>query len=768
MNIRGGGSLIKRKSISNIIIQGKADIFLIQELKLKEVGIEVAGSLWQKESIGWSFSASEGRSGGLITLWKEYFMSAILSFRGIGYLGTKLNWKGSTIYIVNIYSPCSIQGRKDLWKEIIGLRDKFSNGEWLVGGDFNSTKNRSERKGCIVARNSERRLFSSFIEDSLLIDLPCLGNCFSWFSGDGFSMSRLDRFLVDESLVDRLGLDFLPFVEKEWRKMKIEGRGDYVLKEKIRLLKASPRRWNEDVFGRFDLLIEDGVKRINVPDDLLKSCKEDEVDGLVKVRSEVSRKMWLNMRVKENMLLQKSRARWDREGDMNNKYFHSVLKSRRRRNFIGRITTERGKVEKVEKVKEEIRRHFEAKFEEANSMHPWLEGIQFKSISSADKCALLKRVLVSIISESHSAFVPGRNLLDGNCDINILQFDDNTLLVGNGNWQQVWALKTVLRANFLNCNIENMPFHFLGFHIGANHNSVKWWEPLLQKLRAGLSRWKGRMLSLGGRITMVRTVLSSLSIFQLSFFKAPSSVYKEIEKVQNNFLWGNIDGKRKINWFRWDSLCLPKENGGLGFKSLKEFNAALLFKWSWQILRGSNALSVGVRQKAQSSSEKGDFVDSMGTWSSSGWGWGNFGIDPTIQVMQQELLLLRNLLQNVKPSLCESDSIVWMQDKQDGYTTRSGYKELFGLRQFPTVSALIKESLQEVWKSKVPFRTKAFGWRCIMDRSPSKMALVYRGVNVNISCVLCTEEGGDLFHLFFGCGFINLVWQEVSSWLGMQ
>lgn len=89
-----------------------------------------------------------------------------------------------------------------------------------------------------------------------------------------------------------------------------------------------------------------------------------------------------------------------------------------------------------------------------------------------------------------------------NCDFNILQFADNTLLVGNGNLQQVWALNTVLSGlevvsglgvnfhksrnicihlsfhfmtttmNFLNCNIENKPFHFLGFQIGANHNTL--------------------------------------------------------------------------------------------------------------------------------------------------------------------------------------------------------------------------------------------------------------------------------------------------------
>lgn len=122
---------------------------------------------------------SEGISEDLITLWKEEFMAPILSFIRVGYLGTKLNWKGSIIYIINIYSPCSLQGKKDLWKEILGLRSKYSDGEWLMGGDFNSIKNRSERKGCIIARNSEHGFFSSFIEDSLLTYLPYSGNCFS-------------------------------------------------------------------------------------------------------------------------------------------------------------------------------------------------------------------------------------------------------------------------------------------------------------------------------------------------------------------------------------------------------------------------------------------------------------------------------------------------------------------------------------------------------------------------------------------------------------
>lgn len=37
-----------------------------------------------------------------------------------------------------------------------------------------------------------------------------------------------------------------------------------------------------------------------------------------------------------------------------------------------------------------------------------------------------------------------------------------------------------------------------------------------------------------------------------------------------------------------------------------------------------------------------------------------------------------------------------------------------------------------------------------MDKLPSKVSLVYRGVNVDLNCELCTEEDEDSYHLFFG------------------
>ena len=37
-------------------------------------------------------------------------------------------------------------------------------------------------------------------------------------------------------------------------------------------------------------------------------------------------------------------------------------------------------------------------------------------------------------------------------------------------------------------------------------------------------------------------------------------------------------------WVKWDTVCLRKEEGGMGVRRLREFNLALLGKWWWRIL----------------------------------------------------------------------------------------------------------------------------------------------------------------------------------------
>ncbi|XP_058759249.1 uncharacterized protein LOC131632522 [Vicia villosa] len=318
LNVRGCGSLVKRKQICRIIKQGNADCFLIQESKVKIVDRGLINILWGQESVGWSFTGSDGKSGGLITLWKESCCEVILSFNGVGFLGTKLRWRGNLYYVVNIYSPCDLASKRALWKTLMDLKLKFSDGEWCIAGDFNSVVSKKERMGrALVVKKAEMRDFARFIGEIGLVDVPFKGKLFSWFSGDGRCMSRLDRFLLEDSIVDRWGVvgqmigsrdisdhcpiwiisdkadwgpkpfkivnawfdnkEFLPFVEKEWLSLKVSGRADFVLKEKFRLLKVALRRWITEVFGKIDLEIEGDRFEINEADSLLGRCADNEI-----------------------------------------------------------------------------------------------------------------------------------------------------------------------------------------------------------------------------------------------------------------------------------------------------------------------------------------------------------------------------------------------------------------------------------------------------------------------------------------------------------
>ncbi|KAL7254049.1 hypothetical protein ACSBR1_008403 [Camellia fascicularis] len=56
-----------------------------------------------------------------------------------------------------------------------------------------------------------------------------------------------------------------------------------------------------------------------------------------------------------------------------------------------------------------------------------------------------------------------------------------------------------------------------------------------------------------------------------------------------NFLWKRFRDSG-IVWKEWDSLCVPKNLGGLGFGDPGLFNQSLLTKVAWRILQEPQSL----------------------------------------------------------------------------------------------------------------------------------------------------------------------------------
>jgi hypothetical protein len=168
--------------------------------------------------------------------------------------------------------------------------------------------------------------------------------------------------------------------------MDIQGKKAFIIKEKLKRLKIALKTWNQEVFGILDLNIDNTVKDLN-------DLEEQLANGVVNPSSINSkdkvRQFWEQINFKESLLRQKSRTRWIQEGDSNTRFFHSNIKGRRRRNLILMLKKEDEWVEGVDEIKSLVQDHFSKHFTEAWINRPFLQGIDFNSLSTSDNDFLL-------------------------------------------------------------------------------------------------------------------------------------------------------------------------------------------------------------------------------------------------------------------------------------------------------------------------------------------------------------------------------------------
>nr|KYP40532.1 hypothetical protein KK1_038131 [Cajanus cajan] len=200
-NCRGLGGDVKRRHISELIRSEELDFIAIQESKLEMCNREFCAHLWGSTEFEWFASPSQGRSGGLLSIWNSNRGKLLFTFSGSSFHGVYLRW-GVDAYscvVVNVYSRCQLVDKRQLWEELIMSKHGFGSCCWCIVGDFNTVRRLDERKGVTGdygARDMEE--FNSFIRNMELIDVPLVGKRFT-FRSDGSMMSRLDRVLVLES-----------------------------------------------------------------------------------------------------------------------------------------------------------------------------------------------------------------------------------------------------------------------------------------------------------------------------------------------------------------------------------------------------------------------------------------------------------------------------------------------------------------------------------------------------------------------------------------
>lgn len=113
------------------------------------------------------------------------------------------------------------------------------------------------------------------------------------------------------------------------------------------------------------------------------------------------------------------------------------------------------------------------------------------------------------------------------------------------------------------------PSKYLGVPLFIGSPKAHYFEILKESFRQRLSGWKKNLISLAGRVILVKHVLQSLSIHILLVLPIPSSICNFLEKWMKNFLWSGGPAQSKRSFLNWNSVCQPKSEGGLGFWSLQ-------------------------------------------------------------------------------------------------------------------------------------------------------------------------------------------------------
>jgi hypothetical protein len=117
------------------------------------------------------------------------------------------------------------------------------------------------------------------------------------------------------------------------------------------------------------------------------------------------------------------------------------------------------------------------------------------------------------------------------------------------------------------CHSGFFPFKYLGISMNYRKLSNKDWKLVEERIEKRLSSWKGKYLLVGGRLVSINLMLMSLLLFTMSFFEVPRGVLEKIDFYRSIFYWQSDDHKKKYRLAKWNIICQPRDQEGLGIQN---------------------------------------------------------------------------------------------------------------------------------------------------------------------------------------------------------
>ncbi|XP_042012244.1 uncharacterized protein LOC121760673 [Salvia splendens] len=283
--------------------------------------------------------------------------------------------------------------------------------------------------------------------------------------------------------------------------------------------------------------------------------------------------------------------------------------------------------------------------------------------------------------------------------------------------------------------LGSLPVKYLGVPLASSKLNIMHYSPLIDKIASLTKKWTGKNLSYAGKSELVRSVLHGVECYWLQVFPLPANVRDRIISISREFLWGT-----KYPPVSWKDLCLPKDEGGLGFRDLGAWNKALLARNLWNIHVKKDSLWI-------------KWIHSEFLKNRTLWEWNARSRDSPL--FKRLLEILDELLTDRPRREVEKMLGQWYGSK--GAVEAYEWFRLKGERRL---------WYRFVWKDFVPPKYSFTTWQALRGRLPTRDRLGYQ--NIDQHCPLCMAHTESVDHLFFKCHMTGAVWKEIKSWLGLR
>jgi ribonuclease HI len=140
-------------------------------------------------------------------------------------------------------------------------------------------------------------------------------------------------------------------------------------------------------------------------------------------------------------------------------------------------------------------------------------------------------------------------------------------------------------------------FSYLGFFLKSSRYTSKDWHWLFDKFNSKIHHWCNRLLSLGGRFVLIKSVLESLPVYWMALAHIPASILKTLRQLIFSFLWSGSKKNKGYHLCKWESISKPKSMGGWGLRHLPFFYRALSANTFWRILMKPGLWSLVIKAK---------------------------------------------------------------------------------------------------------------------------------------------------------------------------